>query len=91
MSQLIDDLPSDWERYCVSDDPTPTWTYRHQYLDVEVSVLTMDANELDPKLDAEFIYRISLQWAADVVGVVEDVLEGLGIRSSLKLEVILTS
>lgn len=78
MSHLIDELPEDWEQYRVSEDPNPTWTYRHQYLDVEVSVLKIDANELDPELDAEFTYSINLRWAADLVGVLEDFFDGQG-------------
>ncbi|MCQ4334886.1 hypothetical protein KM295_15630 [Natronomonas sp. F2-12] len=38
----------------------------------------MDADEIDPELDAEFTYNVSLRWAADVVGVVEDFFDGPG-------------
>jgi len=76
VSHLIEELPSEWERYRVSEDPSPTYTYRHQYLDVEVSVLTMDAEDIDPERDAEYSYSISLRWAADIVGVVEDFFDG---------------
>ena len=31
MTELIEDLPGDWERDRVSEDPNPTYTYRHQY------------------------------------------------------------
>ena len=78
MSQLIEELPGDWERYRSSENPAPTWTYRHLYLDVEVSVLAMDADEMDPELDAEYVYSISLRWAADMVGGVEDFFDGPG-------------
>lgn len=78
MSHLIENLPGDWERYRVSESPDPTWTYRHQYLDVEVSVLAMDANDIDPELDTEYAYNISLRWAADVVGAMEDFFDGPG-------------
>jgi hypothetical protein len=78
MTELIENLPGDWERDRVSEEPNPTYTYRHQYLDVEVSVLAMDAEDIDPELDAEYSYSISLRWAADVVGVVEDFFDGPG-------------
>lgn len=78
MSHLIENLPTDWERYRVSEDPNPTWTYKHRYLDVEVSVLAMDANEIDPELDTEYTYSITLRWAADIVGAVEDFFDGPG-------------
>ncbi len=78
MSQLIDELPSDWERYRISETPAPTWTYKHLHLDVEVNVLAMDADEMNPELDTEYVYDISLQWAADVVGAVEGFFDGPG-------------
>ncbi|QRV16319.1 hypothetical protein JMJ58_05350 [Haloterrigena salifodinae] len=69
---LIEDLPQGWKEYRVSESPSPTWTYRHQYLDVEVSVLGMDADEMNPEADTDLFYSISLQWAADGFGGVED-------------------
>jgi hypothetical protein len=68
MTGLVDDVPEEWELESSSEPPEPGWSYKHRYLDVDLTV-----SKLSPEMSTteEQEYMILLSWADGLAGATE--------------------
>lgn len=61
MAEFMNNIPDDWEPARGSDASSPVGRFQHKFLDVEISVSRLDADEFGD-VDAEYIFSYFIEW-----------------------------